>query len=62
MKMFYKTVLVLGIIQTVFGSAIEAPVDYSQHKIIRILPKSAQNNEELLKLKTHFDVLFDSYI
>ena len=48
--------LVLG---TIVGLPVEdKPFDFSQHKLIRILPKQMKDLERLEELRTRFDVFF----
>jgi hypothetical protein len=56
--MLCKTIFLLVIARLSTGVEIEAPVDYSQHKVIRILPNRITQLNALEKIKTHFKVSF----
>jgi hypothetical protein len=56
--MLCKTIFLLVIAHFTIGAVIEAPVDYSQHKIVRILPNRVKQLNVLEKIKTNFNVSF----
>ncbi len=60
--MLCKTIFLLVFAHLTIGAVIEAPVDYSQHKIIRILPNRVRQLKVLEKIKTDFNVSFFKFI
>jgi hypothetical protein len=56
--MLCKTIFFLVIARLSTGVVIEAPVDFSQHKLIRILPNRITQLDVLEKIKTDFKVSF----
>ena len=56
-KMLYKGFVAILIIQTVCGAPVdEGTVDFSKHKVLRILPKDSQSFELLKKIKSEYEV------
>jgi poly(3-hydroxyalkanoate) synthetase len=56
--MLCKTIFLLVIARLSTGVVIEAPVDFSQHKVIRILPNRITQLNALEKIRTDFKVSF----
>jgi hypothetical protein len=56
--MLRKTIFLLVIVRLSTGVVTDAPVDFSQHKLIRILPDRITHFDVLDKIKTHFKVSF----
>jgi hypothetical protein len=56
--MLCKTIFLLVIARLSTGVVTEAPVDFSQHKVIRILPNRITQLNVLEKIKTDFKVSF----
>lgn len=56
--MIYKYLLYIFLVsQIAFGAVIEKPVDYSQHKLIRITPGQSSDLQLLNEIKANYKVL-----